>query len=241
MSTNPYLLSSGSHKSADDGRCAMEWVAYLAGEKHSDQPVCVSPMLKEFCIRLNDALPDDQRQRMRPYLARTIGTAGDRLDESRRWLCADWLIREYTPTFLELVPSLKARADALRVLPPVLAAEDVKRAMVDLSAARSEASAARAAARAAVGAAAWDAVGDAAWAAAGAAAWDAARDAAWAENWDAARAAARAAAGDALVPSVLALQNSVLSPGGLLDRMLPTEVVRVPVVSEWREVCGIAS
>ena len=136
MSTNPYLLTSGSHASADDGRCAMEWVAYLAGEPHSDQPVCVSPMLKEFCIKLNDNLPDDQRQRMRPYLARTIGTAGDGLDDRRRWMCVDWLIRSYTPTFLQLVPSLAERAQALRALPPVLAAENVTRAMADLEPAR---------------------------------------------------------------------------------------------------------
>ena len=26
----------------------------------------------------------------------------------------------------------------------------------------------------------------------------------------------------------------------LLDRMLPTEVIQVPVVSEWREICDVA-
>jgi hypothetical protein len=31
-----YFLSKGSHSSAGDGRCAMEWVSFLAGERHSD-------------------------------------------------------------------------------------------------------------------------------------------------------------------------------------------------------------
>jgi hypothetical protein len=26
----------------------------------------------------------------------------------------------------------------------------------------------------------------------------------------------------------------------LLDRMLPTEVIQVPVITDWREVCGVA-
>jgi hypothetical protein len=191
----------------------MEWVAYLAGEPHSDQPVCVSPMLKSFCVSLNDALPDVQRQRMRPYLARTIGTVADGLDEDRRWLCADWLIREYTPAWLDLVPALQADAAALRSLPPVLAVENVQRAMVDLGRSRKNATAAR----------------DAAWAAARDAVWDAAGDAA----------AAAARTRDALEPTVLKLQDSVLRPCGLLDRMLPLEPITVPVVVGWREVCGV--
>ena len=192
-----YTLSKGSHPTPDAGRCAMEWVAYLAGEPHSDEPVCVSPLLKEFCISLNDALPDNTRQKMRPLLARTIGTAGDGMDEHRSWLATDWLVREYVPAFMELTPALKHHAEVLRALPPVLAAEALDRAMIGLSVARTDAAAARAAARAAAGA------------------------------------AARDAAGAALAPTVERLQLSAL---GLLDRMLPGEIVRVPVAADWREL-----
>ncbi len=253
MST--YQLSSGSHARPQDGRCAMEWVAYLAGEPHSDQPVCVSPLLRSFCIGVNDGLPDGQRQRLRPYLARTIGTAGDGLDVDRAWLCTDWLVREYAPAFLSLVPSLAADADRLRSLSPVLTMEAVEVAMCDLTGARQRAVAARVAAgvaaRNAAWSAAWVAAGNAAGVAArnaaGVAARNAARNAAWVAARVAAGVAARNAAGvaarnaarDALAPTVTALQNSVLSPGGLLDRMLPTEVVQIPVVTDWREVCGV--
>jgi hypothetical protein len=173
--SNPYLLAKGSHPTADAGRCAMEWVSYLAGEPHSDQPVCVSPLLKTFCISFNDALDDQTRQRLRPYLARTIGTAGDGLDEQRAWQCIDWLIREYTPAWLELRPELVHHAERLRALPPVLAVENVTRAMEAITPAKKDAAAARDAA----GAAAWAAARAAAWAAARAAAGDAAGDAAW--------------------------------------------------------------
>ena len=39
------LLANGGHKSADDGMCLMEAVAYVAGEPHSDSPACASPIL----------------------------------------------------------------------------------------------------------------------------------------------------------------------------------------------------
>lgn len=180
----------------------MEWVAHLAGESHTDHPACVSPMLIEFCIGLNDALPDDQRQRLRPYLTRTIGTVDDGLDDARRWMCADWVVREYTPAWLEVVPSLAADAAALRSLPPVLDVDDVVSATDTLRPARERATA--------VWYATWDASWDNAWGAANSAARDAARDAgrdafrvvvsagAWVPAWgavtDTATAAARATA-----------------------------------------------
>ena len=131
-----YKLSHGSHETASEGRCAMEWVAYLAGEPHTDQPVCVSPVLRSFGISLNDSWDDEQRQKLRPYLARCIGTAGDGRDQERGWLAMDWLIREFTPAFLELVPAkygdAATYADRLRACSPVLSVHALDEAMVVL-------------------------------------------------------------------------------------------------------------
>src|SRR3954468_5054413 len=235
-----YTLSDGSHTNPKDGRCAMEWVAYVAGEDHSDHPVCVSPMLQAFCISFNNALDTEMRQRLRPYLARCIGTAGDGLDEDRAWMATDWLIREFTPAWLDLA-GLHNHAFNLRSLGRVLSAETLKSARPTLDKAGTASAAARAAAgdaawaaagdaaRAAAGDAAWGAAGDAGGAAARAAAWDAAGDAAWAAAGDAAWAAAR----DALRPTVVALQDSAFD---LLDRMLPTEIVELPELVRERAV-----
>jgi hypothetical protein len=114
-----YWLSKGSHPTGDAGRCAMEWVAFLAGEPHSDQPVCVSDVLKRFCIDFNDALDDESRQKLRPYLARTIGTAGDGQDGRRAFMCLDWIVRTYTPAWLSLA-GLDDDARALRQLPEIV-------------------------------------------------------------------------------------------------------------------------
>ena len=150
-----YFLSKGSHDSPDAGRCAMEWVAYIAGEPHSDQPACVSPVLRSFGISLNDQWDDEQRQKLRPYLARCIGTAGDGRDLERSWLATDWLLREFLPAFLDLVPSLRGHAARIRALPPVLAVAELDHCMSLVYAAWA---AAWDAARAAAGAAAGDAL-----------------------------------------------------------------------------------
>jgi hypothetical protein len=248
--TNEYFLSHGSHATPQQGRCAMEWVSYIAGEPHSDTPACVSPVLRGFGISLNDNWDDEQRQKLRPYLARCIGTAGDGRDVERGWLAMDWLIRVFTPRFLDLVPELDEQAARLRALAPVMASVALDDAMIVLGDARQASAAAgdavwdavKDAAWAAAWDAAWDAVKDAArdavWAAARDAAWDAVKDAAWAAGRDAAWAATGAAAGDVLKPAVADLQASALD---LFDRMLPKELVELPVVpeAEWRAVCAL--
>ncbi len=254
MSTD-YVLAYGTHATPDDGRCAMEWVSHLAGEAHSDAPACVSPVLRAMCIALNDGLEHGPRQRLRPYLARTIGTAGDGLDTERGWMAMDWLARVYTPAWLRLA-GLTSAADSLASLPPVQDAGSLLTALPALDAARREARAARTHAfRAplptgwAAGVAAGVAGREAAWACAGAAAWAAARAGIGDAAGDRARAAARAAAGDAaaiaahqsrrtarvggaraaaraaLAPTLEMLADSAVA---LLDRMLPTELLALP-------------
>jgi hypothetical protein len=252
-----YTLAWGTHASPDDGRCAMEWVSHLAGETHSDHPRCVSPVLRAFCTTLNDSLEDEPRQRLRPYLARTIGTADDGLDEARSWMAMDWLIRTYTRTWLH-VARLPLAAERLSELPAVLSSSDLPPALHALNLTRRESRAAWSAALGPVRAAArtpWGAgraaARQAAWASAGAAGWAAARvavgdidgdraralareiggDAAATIGRDArtgpSRAAAREAARAALAPIIEELQSSAFS---LLDRMLPTAPLDLPAV-----------
>ncbi|MGZ4516405.1 MAG: hypothetical protein ACXVXN_00560 [Mycobacteriaceae bacterium] len=194
-------LDHGAHDDFDDGHCAMEVVAWLAGEHNiTDAPSCASRVLRTYTISLNDNWPEEQRQKLKPFLPRMVGTGGDGLDETRSYLALDWLVRTYTPTWLDLA-GLTVEAQELRDL----------RRIVDLVAAQAagpvvrNASSKAAAAGAAAGAAAWAA----AWAAARAAAWAAAGAAAWAAAWAAARAA--------LKPTVETLQASALE---LLDAMI---------------------
>ncbi|EQA96825.1 hypothetical protein [Sphingobium baderi] len=199
-------LSSGGHFSFEDGVCAMEAAAYIAGEPHSDHPDCACPVITAFMISWNDSLNDEDRNRLiLPLIVKTVGTRSTPEVEQRRAIMAtDWLIRVHTPAWLRLA-GLKGQADTLANLPEITGVEGFAPIRAPLEAIRKDAAAAgaaagaaaRDAARAAAGAAAGAAARDAARAAARAAAWDAAWAAARDAAWDAARAAAGAAARDA--------------------------------------------
>ncbi len=108
-------LDEGSHEDFTDGHCAMEVVSWLAGQGFTDAPECASKVLRSFTINLNDTWNDTDRQRLIPFLPRLVGTASDGKDEARSYLALDWLIRTYTPAFLDLA-GLSVEAEALRDL-----------------------------------------------------------------------------------------------------------------------------
>ncbi|KIA72706.1 hypothetical protein ANMWB30_24740 [Arthrobacter sp. MWB30] len=189
-------LDSSSHDSFEDGHCAMEAVAWLAGEGHTDAPECASRVLRTFTISLNDTWGDADRQRLVPFLPRMVGTANDGKDEARSYLALDWLIRTYAPAFLDLA-NLTEEARALRDLRRIVDMASAEAAVLVVRAGRVKAAAAGAAA------------GDAAWAAA--------RNAALAAAQTTAGADARDAAMAALTPTVETLKTSALE---LLDAMI---------------------
>jgi hypothetical protein len=189
-------LGHGSHDRPEQGMCVMEAVAFVAGEPFSDHPECASPVIGAFLRSWNDSSDDEQRQELKQYIGRLVGSKGTKAQEDQRsWMALDWLVRVQTPAWLRLA-GLDAQAGVLEGLGEVTASS-VPSMRGPIEAVRTDARAARDAARAAAGDAARAAAGDAAWAAARAAARDAARaaarDAARAAAWD----AARAAAGDA--------------------------------------------
>jgi len=222
LTTGKITLDHGSHGTFDRGHCALEVVAWLADEGHTDAPECASPVLRRFTINLNDSWSQEQRQKLIPFLPRMVGTAGDGQDEARSYLALDWLIRTYTPAWLDLA-GLTVEAQELRDLRRIVdmvtaeAAGPVVRNASDKAAA---AYAAGAAARAAARVAARVAAG-----ATGAAADAAARAAAGAAADAAARAAARAAA-DAAGGAADAAGESAwrtFDPVGLLAKLIEVE------------------
>jgi hypothetical protein len=201
-------LDKGSHEppNGEFAVCLLEAVSYVAGERWTDHPECVCPVLAAFGRSWNDSLNDEDRQMLVPYIPRLVGTRSTpQVEEARAWMATEWLVRECAPTWLRLA-GLEDHAHALEHLAAVTSPEAARAGQERIRDARSGAYAA------------WDAAWDAAWAAgaaardaAGAAAWDAAwaagaaaRDAAGAAAWaagaaarDAAGAAAEAAAGAA--------------------------------------------
>jgi len=103
--------------------CIMEAVAYIAGEPWSSSPACASPVVSAFLRVWNDALSDDDRDRLLPadvWVPRLVGSRGDDATERRRvHLALDWLVRVHAPIWFDLVPALAPHAARLRALPEI--------------------------------------------------------------------------------------------------------------------------
>lgn len=108
-------LGKGAHDSFAGGAGVMECVAYIAGEPISDHPQCASPVLGALLRAWNDGLDNEARQRLKPYVVRLVGTAGNEHDESRRrevlW---EWVLGTLVPKWLETA-GMHAEAERVRV------------------------------------------------------------------------------------------------------------------------------
>jgi len=98
--------------------CLLEAAAYMAGQPWSDSPKCVCPVLAAYGRSLNDRLPDDRRQELKPFLPAMLGTAGDGHAETRRLMAVDWASRVALPLWLDAAGHT-ARAAQLRAMPAV--------------------------------------------------------------------------------------------------------------------------
>ena len=120
------VLQKGAHDNPEQGMCIMEAVAFVAGEPHTDSPICASPTIASFLRSWNDSLPDDKRQQLKPYIKRLVGSRGsEEIELARCWMASDWLNCEVAPAFLELAGKVEEAA-ALRALPPIRDAASAK-------------------------------------------------------------------------------------------------------------------
>jgi len=76
--------------------CVMSLAACLAGEGHTDSPRSASRLIGYFAIPINDQMPHDVRQRLKPFAPRLIGT-NDGLDGERAELLRRTLAEEILP------------------------------------------------------------------------------------------------------------------------------------------------
>ena len=110
-----FELRGGPHKSADDGLCAMEAVAWLEGVEHSDSPSCTCPVIAAFVRSINDRMPDSDRQKLVAYLPRLVGTVSPEHEQERAEYLAWHAITVVAPGVLERA-GLKHHAATLRGL-----------------------------------------------------------------------------------------------------------------------------
>lgn len=80
--------------------CVMSLVALMAGERHSDRPDCACPVITAYAIKLNDALDDATRQRLKPFAPRIIGTRDGYAEERARFIVGK-ILRDVVPRMID--------------------------------------------------------------------------------------------------------------------------------------------
>jgi len=90
------ILRKGNHASPARGACVMELASMLAGERFSDHPAAVCPVLAAFLRGYNDAIPSGQEDELYPYASLVVGTHGSRrvgAERARRLLECAYRVR----------------------------------------------------------------------------------------------------------------------------------------------------
>jgi hypothetical protein len=67
-------ISRGKHTHPDDGACVMELASMLAGERFTDHPVSVCPVIGSFLRAYNDLVDDDRRQDLYASASMVVGS-----------------------------------------------------------------------------------------------------------------------------------------------------------------------
>lgn len=84
-------LDPGSHASPRDGVCLLELVSMIAEEPFSDRPRCACVVIAAFLRSWNDRSSHAERQRLRPYARRVVGSRTRRsITRRRRDICLTW-------------------------------------------------------------------------------------------------------------------------------------------------------
>ena len=76
-------LASGGHEEGSGQLCAMELVAFIEREEHSDRPSCTCPVLAAYTRSWNDSVPDHLRNHILPLLPQLVGTRNEEYQTAR--------------------------------------------------------------------------------------------------------------------------------------------------------------
>jgi hypothetical protein len=111
VSYQTITLSKGKHDSPEDGACAMELAAMLAGEPFSDHPLSVCPVIGSFMRAYNDRIDDRRRQDLFAYAAKVVGSrASQDVQHARAERLSAWAFEGHWLWWLQRVVPARLRA-----------------------------------------------------------------------------------------------------------------------------------
>ncbi|MGZ4619311.1 MAG: hypothetical protein ACXV3F_11475, partial [Frankiaceae bacterium] len=89
-------LRRGAGRRPADGGCLVQVASMLDdGRSWTDHPDCVHPVLREVAVRINDRMPDGDRDRLYPFAVDLVGTASPDAELAARlalWCARDRLL-----------------------------------------------------------------------------------------------------------------------------------------------------
>lgn len=91
-----FELSKGNSKDPRKGACLLDAVSWLEYGHLGDHPECVCPVIAAYGRIINDLLPHAERQRLRVYIPRLVGTV-DKAAESARTAAIGRHAERYAP------------------------------------------------------------------------------------------------------------------------------------------------
>jgi hypothetical protein len=96
-----FPLTRGNSTDPENGACVMDAVSWFEYGKLGDHPDCTCPVIAAYLRRFNDRLPDEQRQRLKEYIPRLIGTVDKDAAKARRDYLVWNVLKVIVPIMLE--------------------------------------------------------------------------------------------------------------------------------------------
>ena len=97
----------------NDG-CLMDAARWIVYREIGDNPECACPIIRAYAIRINDMLPDDERQRLKRFILRVVGNRDPESEQAR----AEYLVKQTAGVILPI--GLEAEAVVLMRLASIL-------------------------------------------------------------------------------------------------------------------------
>ena len=112
-----FELKQGNSLDPRQGACLLDAVSWMEYGHMGDYPACVCPVLGTFGRYLNDMLPHDERQALRAYIPRLVGTVDCEATRHR----IDALVRSIVTGVVPFLLDLSGfRKEAARLRQPAL-------------------------------------------------------------------------------------------------------------------------
>jgi hypothetical protein len=108
-----FNLRQGNSNDPRNGACLLDAVSWFEYGRLGDSPACVCPVIRAFARGINDAMNDADRQRLKVFIPRLVGTVDPEAEQTRAEYLAWQAIRVFAPLALDAA-GLRDEAERMR-------------------------------------------------------------------------------------------------------------------------------